>query len=99
MAVYQSNKRLISTSDIETILMYGSIIHKQNSKFHFIRSSRIPGGMKLNNMLSSIVVITSNDGTVITCYYNDRPKKHISKKNKRFSSKKKNQKYYKEFLD
>ena len=88
-AVTKSNKRFISEIDIEVIIEYGSVIHKQNSKFHFIRSNKIPGGMELNTRLSSIVVITAFDDAVITCYYNDRPKKHISKKNKRYSHTKK----------
>jgi hypothetical protein len=84
-ALTQSNKRRITNTDIKTILDYGSYIHKQNRKFYFITLNDVPEGIKLNSKISSIVVLTSLQGDIITCYYNKRPKKHISKKQKRFN--------------
>ena len=94
-AITQSNKRNISNLDIKTILDHGSVIHKQNRKFYFITSSDVPAGVKLNNRISSIVVLTSLYGDVITCYYNKRPKKHIAIKQKRHSKNKQAKRFQK----
>ena len=84
-ALTQSEKRKISITVIKIILDHGSFIHKQNRKFHFITFNNVPKGITLNNRISSIIVITSLYGDIITCYYNKRPKKHISQKEKRFN--------------
>ena len=94
-AITQSKKRKISKIDIKTILDHGSYIHKQNRKFYFITSSDVPEGITLNSRISSIVVLTSLLGDIITCYYNKRPKKHISLKQKRFSKYKQNKTFHK----
>lgn len=96
-ALTQSKKRKISKVDIKTILDHGSYIHKQNRKFYFITSSDVPEGITLNSRISSIVVLTSLQGDIITCYYNKRPKKHISLKQKRYSSNKQNKIFLKGF--
>jgi len=94
-ALTQSKKRKISKTDIKTILDHGSFIHKQNIKFYFITSNDVPEGITLNSRISSIVVLTSLLGDIITCYYNKRPKKHISLKQKRFSKYKQNKTFHK----
>ena len=96
-ALTQSKKRKISKTDIKTILDHVSFIHKQNRKFYFITSNDVPEGITLNSRISSIVVLTSLLGDIITCYYNKRPKKHISLKQKRFSKYKQNKTFLKRF--
>lgn len=98
-ALTQSKKRKISKTDIKTILDHGSFIHKQNRKFYFITSNDVPEGITLNSRISSIVVLTSLQGDIITCYYNKRPKKHISLKQKRFSKYKQNKTFLKGFSE
>ena len=98
-ACTQSKKRNISKTDIKTILDHGSFIHKQNRKFYFITSNNVPEGIILNSRISSIVVLTSLQGDIITCYYNKRPKKHISLKQKRFSKYKQNKTFLKVFSE
>ena len=92
-AINKKGERFISTKDIQTILIYGSTKYRQNTKFHYIREKNVPNIEGLNTTITSIVVLTSPDDTVITCYYNDRPQKHISKKNKRYSNAKKKKLY------
>ena len=92
-AIDRTIMRNISIKDIETILMYGSTIHRQSNKFHYIREKDVPNHVGLNSRITNIVVLTALDGTVITCYYNDRPQKHISKKHKRYSKTKKNKSF------
>lgn len=92
-AFNNSQQRFISEDDIAIILKYGSVVYRQNVKFHFIKECQLPGGLTLNKRITSIVVLTSWDGAVITCYYNNRPRKHLAKKNKRYSEVKK-YKYY-----
>tara|TARA_B110000977_G_C10719382_1_gene354572 strand:+ start:119 stop:481 length:363 start_codon:yes stop_codon:yes gene_type:complete len=95
----QSNKRNITNTDIKIIIDHGSFIHKQNRKFYFITSNNVPEGIILNSRISSIVVLTSLQGDIITCYYNKRPKKHISLKQKRFSKYKQNKTFLKVFSE
>lgn len=98
-ACTQSKKRNITNTDIKTILDHGSYIHKQNRKFYFITSNDVPEGITLNSRISSIVVLTTLQGDIITCYYNKRPKKHISLKQKRFSKYKQNKTFLKGFSE
>ncbi len=92
-ATKRSIQRKISYLDISTILTYGTFIHRQNRKFYYLVSKAIPEGVELNDRITSIIVITSLDNEVITCYFNKRPRKHISKKQKRYSGIYKNKKY------
>ncbi len=98
-ACTQSKKRNISKTDIKTILDHGSFIPKQNRKFYFITSNDVPEGITLNSRISSIVVLTSLQGDIITCYYNKRPKKPISIKQKRFIKHKQNKTFLKGFSE
>ena len=89
----RSKNRSITKNDIDTIIKYGSVIYRQNIRFHFLKSSDIPGGLTLNKRISSIVVLTSWEGDIITSYYNERPQKHIEKKSKRYSDVKKRKRF------
>jgi hypothetical protein len=78
-------QRGIHQEEVQTVLHFGKVIHKQGLKFHYLPKAVIrTKGLDHDARLSSLIVITDRSGReVITCYKSDRGVHRIKKKSKR----------------
>ena len=80
-------QRAITPWALEQILRHGEIIYKQGMKFMFMPKKLIKlfYAPNLQVEIQDIMILVSNDGTIITAYRNENAVKHVQKKSKRLS--------------
>jgi hypothetical protein len=80
-------QRAITPWALEQILRHGEIIYKQGMKFMFIPKKLIKlfYAPNLQVEIQDIMILVSNDDTIITAYRNENAVKHVQKKSKRLS--------------
>jgi hypothetical protein len=80
-------QRAINPWAIEQIMKHGEIIYKQGMKFMYMPKKllKLFYAPNLQVEIQDIMILVSNDGTVITAYRNENAVKHVQKKSKRLS--------------
>ncbi|WP_100629765.1 DUF4258 domain-containing protein [Algoriphagus formosus] len=78
-------QRGIHQEEIQAVLRYGRVIHRQGMKFHYLPKSKSKSlGIQDPGQLSKLMVVTVN-GTplVVTCYKHESAIHRVKKKSKR----------------
>ena len=80
-------QRAITPWALEQIMKYGEIIYKQGMKFMYMPKKllKLFYAPNLQVEIQDIMILVSNDGTIITAYRNENAVKHVQKKSKRLS--------------
>lgn len=79
----RAQQRGISGLQLETALKYGETMLKQGYIFYILGKNNIPEKLRKekDKLVNTIVLVSGK--TIITCYRNTRPFKHIRKKSKK----------------
>lgn len=86
----RSQQRGLNDNQISFALQYGKEIFKQGLIFFVVRDKDIPEHIKPQSrkQYKNIVLITSSDGSIITCYKSKKAHKSIKLKKKRLGRRK-----------
>ena len=78
------SQRMRNYKAIMLVMDYGKVIFKQGCTFYIATKKSFPRSFdkSLLRELINTVVVTSNDGAILTCYKNEKSLKHIMKKQK-----------------
>ena len=80
-------QRAITPWALEQIMRHGVIIYKQGMKFIYMPKKllKLFYTPNLQVEIQDVMILVSNDGTIITAYRNENAVKHVQKKSKRLS--------------
>ena len=80
-------QRAITPWALEQIMKHGEIIYKQGMKFMYMPKKllKLFYTPNLQVEIQDVMILVSNDGTIITAYRNENAVKHVQKKSKRLS--------------
>jgi hypothetical protein len=80
-------QRAINPWALEQIMKHGEIIYKQGMKFMYMPKKllKLFYAPNLQVEIQDIMILVSNDGTIITAYRNENAVKQVQKKSKRLS--------------
>ena len=80
-------QRAITPWALEQIMRHGEIIYKQGMKFIYMPKKllKLFYTPNLQVEIQDVMILVSNDGTIITAYRNENAVKHVQKKSKRLS--------------
>jgi hypothetical protein len=78
------SQRMRNYKSLMLVMEYGKAIFKQGLTFYIATKKSFPRNFdkSLLKELINTVVVTSNDGAILTCYKNAKSLKHIMKKQK-----------------
>lgn len=86
--LHRSCQRNISESMIQIVIEYGSAYFKQGLIFYLLGSNNLPKQVLAQDRKryrNLVVVVSSDDASIITTYRSKNPFKHIKKKSKMLS--------------
>ncbi|BDD02181.1 DUF4258 domain-containing protein [Persicobacter psychrovividus] len=79
-------QRNIKITDLQAVVTYGNIKHRQGLRFYTVSRRDLPENInnkQADKLCRLVVVLDLVQAVVITTYFNDRPAKHVRKKGKR----------------